>query len=98
MEIGWRIDAQHWGLGYAPEAARACLDLAFASTDDGGIGLDEVITFTAITNTKSIRVMQKLGFERDAAGDFEHPGVPDGSPLRPHVLYRMTAERYGEIS
>lgn len=89
VEIGWRIRSDHWGHGYAPEAARACLDLGLRSVDHGGIGFDEVITFTAAINTKSIRVMEKLGFVRDPAGDFDHPGAPEGSPLRPHVLYRM---------
>jgi hypothetical protein len=26
---------------------------------------------------------------RDPDGDFEHPSVPEGSPQRPHVLYRL---------
>ena len=38
--------------------------------------------------------MQKIGLVRDYAADFEHPGVPAGSPLRPHVLYRMNVEQY----
>ena len=25
----------------------------------------------------------------DPAGDFDHPGLPAGSPLRRHVLYRI---------
>ena len=52
------------------------------------------LSFTAVTNAQSRRVMEKLGLERDHDGDFEHPGVPVGSPLRPHVLYRITRERY----
>ena len=45
--------------------------------------LDEVISFTAVTNDKSRRVMQKLGMTHDPDGDFEHPSVAEGSPLRP---------------
>lgn len=26
----------------------------------------------------------------DAAGDFDHPGLPVDHPMRPHVLYRLT--------
>jgi hypothetical protein len=26
---------------------------------------------------------------RDPADDFEHPNVPVGHPVRPHVLYRL---------
>jgi RimJ/RimL family protein N-acetyltransferase len=90
VEVGWRIRSEHWGQGYAPEAATECLRYAFEE-----IALDEVISFTAVTNVKSRRVMEKIGLVRDADGDFDHPGVPEGSPLRAHVLYRITRERYG---
>lgn len=89
VEIGWRIRSERWGQGYATEAARTCLHEGFAS-----LGFDEVISFTAVTNTRSQRVMHKLGMVRDIHGDFEHPNVADGSPLRPHVLYRITAGQY----
>jgi RimJ/RimL family protein N-acetyltransferase len=29
VEVGWRIDSQHWGHGFAPEGARAALEYAF---------------------------------------------------------------------
>ena len=89
VEIGWRIRSAWWGHGYAPEAARAVLAVAF---DD--LRLDEVISFTVVTNHRSRRVMEKIGMTRDAAGDFDHPSAPEGSPLRAHVLYRLTAAQY----
>lgn len=91
VEIGWRIRSEHWGHGYAPEAARACLHHAFTPVAAGGLGFDEVISFTAATNTRSRRVMEKLGLRRDPDADFDHPGVPVGNPLRPHVLYRTSS-------
>ena len=84
VEIGWRVRSDVWGRGIAPEAARECLRHGF---DD--LGFDEVISFTAATNTKSRRVMEKIGLERVPDGDFDHPSVPEGNPLRPHVLYRI---------
>ena len=30
----------------------------------------------------------------DPDGDFEHPSVAEDSPLRAHVLYRLTAAQY----
>jgi RimJ/RimL family protein N-acetyltransferase len=90
VEVGWRIRSEHWGNSYAPEAGTECLRYAFDT-----VGLDEVISFTAAINDKSRRVMDKIGLVRDPDADFEHPGVPEGSPLRPHVLYRLTRERYG---
>ena len=89
VEVGWRIRSAWWGHGYAPEAARAALAVAF---DD--LNLEEVISFTAVTNDKSRRVMEKIGLTHDPNGDFEHPSVPEGSPLRAHVLYRMSAAQY----
>lgn len=83
VEIGWRIRSEFWGRGIAPEAARECLRHGFDE-----LGFDEVISFTAATNTKSRRVMEKLGLVRDPDADFDHPSVPEGDPLRPHVLYR----------
>ncbi|NNE13106.1 MAG: GNAT family N-acetyltransferase [Ilumatobacter sp.] len=90
VEIGWRIRSDDWGRGIAPEAARACLAHGF-----GELGFDEIISFTAATNHRSQRVMEKIGMVRDPAGDFEHPSVPVGSPLRPHVLYRLRPAEYG---
>lgn len=86
VEIGWRIRSEYWGRGIAPEAARTCLRHGFEE-----LGFDEIISFTAVTNANSRRVMDKIGLERDTEGDFDHPSVPDGSPLQAHVLYRLSA-------
>jgi RimJ/RimL family protein N-acetyltransferase len=51
--------------------------------------MDEIVSFTTTANTKSQRVMQKLGMTHDPADDFDHPRLPEGSPLRRHVLYRL---------
>ena len=83
VEIGWRLAKEHWGMGLAPEGARAVLDYAF-----GPLGLSEVVSFTSALNLPSIRVMEKIGMTRDPLDDFNHPKVPEGHPLRRHVLYR----------
>jgi len=84
VEIGWRIAREHWGRGYAPEAASKSLAHAF-----GPLGLDEVVSFTAVGNLRSRRVMEKLGMTHDPADDFDHPSLAPGHPLRRHVLYRI---------
>jgi len=84
VEIGWRLASEHWGKGYAPEGARAALDFAFNE-----LGLDEIISFTTMGNLRSMRVMEKIGMERDKAGDFLHPGLPAEHPMAQHVLYRI---------
>jgi RimJ/RimL family protein N-acetyltransferase len=84
VEIGWRLAAEHWGKGYATEAARAALAHGFET-----LKLDEVVSFTVPANLRSIGVMKKLGMHRDPAQDFDHPLLPLGHPLRSHVLYRI---------
>jgi RimJ/RimL family protein N-acetyltransferase len=84
VEIGWRLAAAHWGRGYATEAARAVLAHAWDA-----VALDEVVSFTTAGNERSRAVMARLGMRRDPADDFNHPGLPPGHALRPHVLYRI---------
>lgn len=84
VEVGWRLARSAWGRGYAPEGARAALALAFDE-----LGLDEVVSFTSVGNTKSRRVMEKIGMTHDSTEDFDHPNVPADSPVRRHVLYRI---------
>lgn len=83
VEIGWRLPRAAWGQGLATEAAQAALDFAFAR-----LGLDEVVAITIPVNTPSRRVMERLGMVRDEAGDFDHPRIDAGHPMRRHVLYR----------
>ncbi len=89
IEVGWRLARAHWGEGYATEAAAAALDFGFDHA-----GLDEIVSFTIPTNVRSVAVMERLGMTHDPADDFDHPRLPAGSPLRRHVLYRMTADRW----
>lgn len=91
IEIGWRLAVPFWGAGYATEGARAALAYAFDV-----LGLDEVVSFTIPANLRSQRVMQRIGMQRDPAGDFDHPLLPDGHRIRRHVLYR--ARRPGRAS
>jgi RimJ/RimL family protein N-acetyltransferase len=86
VEIGWRLAFAHWGRGYATEAARLALAYGF-----GTVGLPEIVAFTALGNRRSRAVMERLGMRHDPADDFDHPRVPDGHPLKRHVLYRLTA-------
>jgi RimJ/RimL family protein N-acetyltransferase len=83
VEIGWRLAFEHWGKGYASEAARAALDFGF-----NVLQLDEIVSFTALPNLRSQAVMQKLGMQRDAQ-TFMHPKVPEGHFLQEHCLYRL---------
>jgi RimJ/RimL family protein N-acetyltransferase len=83
VEIGWRLAFEYWGKGFATEGARAALDFGF-----NDLGLEQVVSFTVPANLRSRQVMERLGMSHDPADDFDHPRLPDGHPLRRHVLYR----------
>ena len=85
VEVGWRLARTAWGHGFATEGAGAALQFGFER-----LGLDEIVSFTVPANARSRRVMERIGMTRDPADDFDHPGLPVGHPLRPHVLYRIT--------
>jgi RimJ/RimL family protein N-acetyltransferase len=89
VEIGWRLAAEHWGKGYATEAARAVLAFGFDRR-----GFQEIVSFTTTANVRSRRVMQKLGMRHAPEEDFQHPLIPEGHPLRPHVLYRLSRQSF----
>jgi len=84
VEIGWRIAAEYWNQGLATERAQAMLEYAF-----GPLGLEEVVAFTVPANVASRRVMDKIGMAHRPEDDFDHPQLPNGHPLRRHVLYRI---------
>ena len=87
VEVGWRLAREHWGHGYATEAARAALRFGFEE-----LGLDEIVSFTVPANVRSIRVMEPIGLVRDAARDFDHPRVDRAAypHLVRHVMYGIT--------
>jgi RimJ/RimL family protein N-acetyltransferase len=82
VEIGWRLARHAWHCGYATEAAAA-------ATRDGfdRVGLTEIWSMTAVLNEPSQAVMHRIGMTEVAR--FDHPRVPDGHPLKPHVTYHL---------
>ena len=56
VEIAWRLASQHWGKGYATEAAKTIVDFAFIT-----LKLEEIVSFTVENNIRSRRVMEKIG-------------------------------------
>ncbi len=81
VEIGWRLDADYHNQGLATEAAKAVLELARSK------GLKRLYSFTSNKNIPSEKVMQKIGMTK--VEEFEHPNLPEDSPLRQHVLYQI---------
>ena len=93
VEVGWRLAKEHWGNGYATEAARTAIDYGF-----GTAGMDEIVSFAIPANKRSLRVMERLGMTHDPGDDFDHPRFLDDERLRRHVLYRMTAKRWAYLN
>ncbi len=91
-EIGWRLARFAWGHGYATEAARAALRFGFTALD-----LPEIVSYTTVANRRSRRVMERIGMTHDPAADFDHPRLPDGHPLRPHVTYRLARQTWRRL-
>ena len=89
VEICWRLAREHWGLGYASEAAWTALRCGFDR-----LQLDEIVAFATEANLPSQKVMQAIGMHYDPLADFEHPKVAADDPLRPHVLYRITRAQW----
>ena len=60
-ELGWKLGNEHWGRGYATEAAAACRDWGL-----GELRLTRIISLIALENVASVRVAEKIGesFER----------------------------------
>jgi RimJ/RimL family protein N-acetyltransferase len=85
VEVGWRLARRAWHHGYATEAARAAVEVAFR-----GAGLTEIWSMTAVLNQPSQAVMRRLGLAEVAR--FDHPRLPHGHPLRPHVTYHQARE------
>jgi RimJ/RimL family protein N-acetyltransferase len=56
VEIGYHVRRDLWGIGYATEAAQACMQYAYTT-----LGFDRVISLIRPENLQSIRVAEKNG-------------------------------------
>ena len=86
VEVAWRFAYEHWGNGYATEAATAWLDHGFDT-----LGFRRIISITDTPNERSLAVMRRLGMTFDHAAQIEEEGE-----LFDAVIYSITAERWRE--
>jgi RimJ/RimL family protein N-acetyltransferase len=56
LEVGWLVDRERWGEGFATEGGRAALQWAFER-----LRPERVLSLIVPPNTASIRVAEKLG-------------------------------------
>ena len=80
MEVGYHFRRDQWGHGYATEAARACMGLAFDA-----FGADRVISLIRPENVPSRRVAERNGMKLDR--EVVHYGLP-------HLVYAMKREEF----
>lgn len=93
VEVGWRLAYDFWGKGYATEGALEALKYGFET-----LNLNQIVSFTATQNHRSIKVMKTIGLHHDPMDDFDHPKLAEGHILRRHVLYRLNRNEWMERS
>lgn len=82
LEVGYHFRRDHWGCGYATEAAKACMGLAFHA-----FGAEKVISLIRPENVPSRRVAERNGMQMER--QILHHGMP-------HLVYSMRREKYGQ--
>jgi RimJ/RimL family protein N-acetyltransferase len=88
VEIGWRLHRDHWGKGYATQAAAEVLRYAFEILE-----LNEIVSFTTVSNIRSRSVMERMGMT-NTGRNFNHPDIPVSDPLSEHVLYKISKSQW----
>jgi RimJ/RimL family protein N-acetyltransferase len=84
VEVAWRLAREHWGQGYATEAATGWLDHGF-----GVLDLPRVISITDPPNLRSLAVMRRLGMVFDHEAE-----IVDMGTVFQAVVYVITAEQW----
>jgi len=80
MEVGYHIQRKHWARGYATEAARACLSMAFEKFD-----VEKVISLIRPENMPSRRVAERNGMKVER--QIMRAGLP-------HLVYAIKRGEY----
>lgn len=87
LEIAWRLASQHWGQGYAGEAAAAWAAYAFDE-----LGLPRIVSTTDHDNVRSRGVMEHIGM----TWSHDQVVVDEGQEFDA-VVYELTAERWRRL-
>lgn len=89
LEVGWLIREDRWRKGYAGEAVRAVIEMAFAR--------DLAPHIAALTNERNVaswRFMEKLGMRRMVELDFSDPSFADQD--NPTIVYQLNRQDWLE--
>ena len=91
-ELGYRLRAASWGLGYATEGSRALVDRAFRE-----LGAARVTAETMAVNTASRRVMEKAGLRYVRTFFADWPERIDGDE-HGDVEYALTRAEWSQVT
>jgi RimJ/RimL family protein N-acetyltransferase len=83
VELGYRLRREHWGHGYATEAAAALLRFGFTEA-----GLDRIVSIRHIDNAGSGRVQEKIGLQ------FEYETTVPAFGDQPVAVHAVTREEF----
>jgi len=86
IDIGWRLKRSAWAKGYATEGAKRCLEFGFDE-----LKLDKVISTCPSTNTRSEKVMQKIGMKK--IGEFDHPNLKEYPEIERCLCYGIFSSK-----
>lgn len=75
-EISYWLGVEHWGLGYATEAARAAIDFAFEEFDT-----DQMIASARVANPASRNVLEKCGFQWSGVELHRYDALGSSTPV-----------------
>ena len=91
-ELGYTFNRNYWGKGYASESAKALMQYAFTE-----LSARRIIAEADIRNTRSCRLLEKLGFRREGVfiQSAAFQTAPDGTPLfSDYCFYAMLKEEF----
>ena len=88
-ELGFSIAREHWGKGLAVEAARAVTDWALRE-----FGLAKITAMADLKNSRSWRVMEKLGMAREGVLRSERPSFADPETRQDTVIYSVLRDEW----
>ncbi|MBG6240675.1 MAG: N-acetyltransferase [Candidatus Symbiopectobacterium sp. Dall1.0] len=83
IEASWRLQARHWGNGYATEGAKRVIRYAVEQLES-----PEVYAYTPLQHRASQRVMIKAGMT-NTGEDFNYAKIPAGHALERFCLYKI---------
>ena len=89
VSLGYWLGVEHWGQGYATEAAQAVLDAAFLYS-----AIPDVIAEVRVTNDSSRKVLARCGFQYEGSGMCARPAFND---IVPADCYRLTRSLWASL-